>query len=77
MLVVPVSFVTDHVETLNEVDIEARQEAARAGIRQFELMPALNDSPEFITTLAALVTQAMGREESPWDMDLTFRAGKS
>jgi ferrochelatase len=55
VLVIPISFVSDHVETLYEIDIEAREHALHAGIRQFELMPALNDSPTFIRSLASLV----------------------
>ncbi|MBI4465914.1 MAG: ferrochelatase [Acidobacteria bacterium] len=55
VLVIPIAFVTDHVETLHEIDIKARAEAAELGIRQFELMPALNDSPRFIQALAELV----------------------
>ena len=58
VLVIPISFVTDHVETLGEIDIEARELAGRAGIDQFVLMPALNDSPKFIAALASLVTRA-------------------
>jgi ferrochelatase len=54
-LVVPVSFVSDHIETLHEIDVEVRQEAARAGIAQFEMMPGLNDSARFIGALAELV----------------------
>jgi len=59
VLVIPVSFVTDHVETLSEIDIEARALAGRLGIEQFAMMPALNDSPKFIEALAALVVQAL------------------
>ena len=55
VLVIPISFVTDHVETLHEIDIEARKHAAQAGITHFELMPALNDSPKFIQALAELI----------------------
>jgi ferrochelatase len=55
ILVVPISFVSDHVETLYEIDVEARERARRAGIRQFELMPALNNSPTFIRSLASVV----------------------
>jgi len=55
VLVVPISFVTDHVETLAEIDHEARELAAHLGIEQFELMPALNDSPAFVRALADLV----------------------
>ncbi len=58
VMVVPISFVTDHVETLHEIDIEARELAAKLGIRQFETMPALNDSPTFIRALADLVMKA-------------------
>ena len=60
VLVVPISFVTDHVETLAEIDHEARELAHRAGIEQFELMPALNDSPAFIRALADLVLLHIG-----------------
>ena len=35
--VVPVAFVSDHVETLGEIDHEARAEAAALGIQQFEM----------------------------------------
>jgi len=60
VLVIPISFVTDHVETLAEIDIEARALAAQLGIAQFELMPALNDSPTFIRALAELVLARLG-----------------
>jgi protoporphyrin/coproporphyrin ferrochelatase len=58
--VVPVSFVSDHVETLGEIDHEARVEASRLGIRQFEMTQGLNDSPAFIAALAGLVQSAIG-----------------
>lgn len=65
ILVIPISFVSDHVETLYEIDVEAREHAARAGIRQFELMPALNNSPTFIRSLASLVLREVrSRAES-------------
>ena len=57
--VVPVSFVSDHVETLGEIDHEAREEAGNLGIRQFEMTPGLNDSPKFIHALAASVMEAI------------------
>ena len=55
VLVVPVSFVSDHVETLYEIDIEGREQAEGFGIHQFEAMEGLNDSPRFIAALADLV----------------------
>lgn len=54
--VVPISFVSDHVETLGEVDHEARELAASCGIGSFQMTPGLNDSPLFITALAEAVT---------------------
>jgi ferrochelatase len=58
--VVPIAFVSDHVETLGEIDHEAREEAAALGIRQFEMTSGLNDSPTFIAALADLVETAVG-----------------
>ncbi len=58
--IVPISFVSDHVETLGEIDHEARQEAADLGIAQFEMTPGLNNSPTFISALADLVETAIG-----------------
>ena len=55
VLVVPIAFVSDHVETLHEINIEARELAQNLGIQQFETMEGLNDSPSFITALADLV----------------------
>ena len=60
--VVPISFVSDHVETLGEIDHEAREQAARLGIPQFEMTSGLNDSPTFIAALADLVAGAVGVE---------------
>jgi protoporphyrin/coproporphyrin ferrochelatase len=58
--VVPISFVSDHVETLGEIDHEARAEAAKLGIKRFEMTSGLNDSPTFIAALADLVGVALG-----------------
>ena len=60
MLVIPIAFLTDHIETLHEINIEARQEAAALGVTEFHLMPALNDSPLLIRALADLVLRAVG-----------------
>jgi len=62
--VVPISFVSDHVETLGEIDHEGRELAQAAGIRQFEMTPGLNDSPTFIAALAELVMEAAGMDAS-------------
>jgi ferrochelatase len=57
--VVPVAFVSDHVETLGEIDHEAREQAQRLGFRQFEMSAGLNDSPRFISALGQIVLQAL------------------
>jgi protoporphyrin/coproporphyrin ferrochelatase len=57
--IVPISFVSDHVETLGEIDHHARQEARLLGIERFEMTRGLNDSPKFIQALAGLVLAAI------------------
>lgn len=64
VLVVPISFVSDHIETLHEIDGVARALAQTLGLRQFALMPGLNDSPTFIQALAELVRAAVGETVS-------------
>jgi len=61
MCVVPVAFVSDHVETLGEIDHEARAEARRLGITRFEMSAGLNDSPKFIQALGQIVRQSLGQ----------------
>jgi ferrochelatase len=63
ILVVPISFVTEHIETLHEINIEARTEAKTVGIDTFRMMPAVGDSPIFIAALKDLVLRAVGIEE--------------
>jgi ferrochelatase len=58
--VVPVAFVSDHVETLGEIDHEAREEARQLGITQFEMTTGLNDSPKFIRALGRIVMETLG-----------------
>ena len=62
MLVVPISFVTEHIETLHEINIEAREQAGQLGIHTFRMMPAVGDSPLFIAALKDLVLHAVGIE---------------
>ena len=62
MLVVPISFVTEHIETLHEINIEARAEATKLGVQRFRMMPAVGDSQLFIGALKDLVLSAVGME---------------
>jgi protoporphyrin/coproporphyrin ferrochelatase len=59
VLVVPISFVSDHVETLHEIAIEHREQARGLGIEDFRMTPGLNDSPRFIAALAAMVRRKL------------------
>jgi len=60
MLVVPVSFVTEHIETLHEINIDGRMDAKKFGIERFRMMPAVGDSPAFIAALKDLVLKKLG-----------------
>jgi ferrochelatase len=57
---VPISFVTEHIETLHEINIEARLEANKLGVERFRMMPAVGDSPYFIAALKDLILRHMG-----------------
>ncbi len=54
VLVVPIAFVTDHVETLQEIDQLFAGQAREAGIEHFRRTPGLNDRPTFLRALAEL-----------------------
>jgi len=62
VLIVPLSFVSDHIETLYEVDQLFAGDAARAGIADYRRPAALNTHPLFIEALAELVEQHLARE---------------
>lgn len=57
MLVVPIAFVSDHLETLFELGLEYAHLAKEKGVEQFEVMEGLNDSELFAESLAQLVLQ--------------------
>src|ERR1700684_1550159 len=50
--IVPVAFVSDHVETLGEINHEGREEACRLGITRFEMTAGLHDATKFIAALS-------------------------
>ncbi|PLX45132.1 MAG: ferrochelatase [Deltaproteobacteria bacterium] len=59
LTVLAVSFVSDHIETLQEIDVEYRDLALEAGIKSFRRAPALNVRPTFIGALAKRVEAAV------------------
>ena len=54
-IVVPVSFVSDHLETLYEIDLEYRRCALEIGMVQFERIASLNTQEDFIAVLADII----------------------
>lgn len=63
VLVAPISFVTEHIETLHEINIDGRMDARKAGIEIFRMVPAVGDSPLFIAALKDIVLKAVGISE--------------
>jgi ferrochelatase len=62
LLIVPLSFVSDHIETLYEIDQLFAEAARRAGIVEYCRPEALNTHPQFIESLARQVERAVSRE---------------
>lgn len=58
VVVVPIAFVSDHSETLVELDVEYRDLALRAGVKAYVRAPAANDDAAFIAALAGLARRA-------------------
>jgi len=58
VLVAPVGFVSDHLEILWDIDVEAREKAAELGL-ELDRIESLNDAPEFARALAVLVEQVL------------------
>lgn len=58
LLVVPIAFVSEHSETLVELDVEYRQLADRLGVPGYFRVPTQNSDPGFIAALADLVRHA-------------------
>jgi protoporphyrin/coproporphyrin ferrochelatase len=58
VLVCPVGFVSDHLEILWDIDVEARDRPAELGL-ELDRIESLNDDPAFVRALAELVRQAV------------------
>ncbi|CAA6663763.1 unnamed protein product [Spirodela intermedia] len=59
LLAVPVSFVSEHIETLEEIDMEYRELALESGIENWGRVPTLGCNSSFITDLADAVIEAL------------------
>jgi protoporphyrin/coproporphyrin ferrochelatase len=62
VVVAPVQFLADHLETLYDVDVGAREQAEAHGLG-FARIPALNTDPRFIEALAAVVARERSRRQ--------------
>ena len=57
VLIAPIAFVSDHIETLSEIDREFAEVARESGIAEFRRMESLNLDPRFLDTLARIVAE--------------------
>jgi len=64
VLVCPIGFVSDHLEILWDLDIEAQERAAELGL-ELERIESLNDDPAFVRALGALVRERLPAEVAP------------
>ena len=62
VVLVPIAFVSEHSETLVELDVTYREHAERAGVPAYYRVPALGTHPAFIEELAGLVRRALDGE---------------
>ena len=58
VLICPIGFVSDHLEILWDLDVEARERAAELGL-ELDRIESLNDDPAFIRALAAVVRSTL------------------
>lgn len=59
LLAIPISFVSEHIETLEEIDMEYKELALESGIKNWGRVPALNTNTKFIDDLADAVIEAL------------------
>jgi ferrochelatase len=61
VVIVPIVFVSDHIETLYDIDIKYREQAESLGLN-FNRSESLNASPKFIDALAEIVIEGIGND---------------
>lgn len=59
LLAVPISFVSEHIETLEEIDVEYKELALKSGIQKWGRVPALGCEATFISDLADAVIESL------------------
>jgi ferrochelatase len=58
IVAVPIAFVSEHLETLYDMDILAKDAAEKGGAKAYLRVPALGIRPDFIRALAGIVRSA-------------------
>jgi ferrochelatase len=58
-VIASIGFVSDHVETLYDLDVEAPLLAAQAGLDRIERAPTMNTRPRFIDALEGVVRRML------------------
>jgi len=76
LLIIPIAFVTEHIETLHEINIEAREEVEKARRRTVRDDAAVGDSSRFIATLADLVLRAAVSKRRPDACQMSSRGSQ-
>ncbi|KAI8365076.1 ferrochelatase [Blakeslea trispora] len=64
LVVVPIAFTSDHIETLFELDIEYGSEAKELGLTGFKRVDALNDEPLFTQAMADIVKEHLDNDQA-------------
>ncbi|HEX3234763.1 MAG TPA: ferrochelatase [Gemmatimonadales bacterium] len=72
VLVIPIAFTSDHIETLSELDREYGEVAHHSGITHYKRAPALNDRPAFLDALADIVREHLSSGQ-PYTTQYTTR----
>jgi ferrochelatase len=75
LLVVPIAFTSDHIETLSELDLEYGEVAHEVGITEYRRTPALNDRPRFLDALADVVREHLASGQAYSSLYRTRCAG--
>jgi protoporphyrin/coproporphyrin ferrochelatase len=72
VMVVPIAFTSDHIETLSEIDIEYAHLAQSLGMTGFRRSPSLNARPDFLDGLASIIVDHL-REGAPFSSQYTMK----
>jgi len=76
LVVAPIAFVSEHSETLVELDIEYRALAEASGVPAYDRAPAAGCHPAFISALADLTRQSLSRAPARDDSMFSLATGR-